>query len=101
MSIGILLLFALPGGPDNARPLLFGGLIRFSEEEASILRARLEREDSEKKGGAQGMRIPLKVVWKTLRHYRRWSHYLATACVFATWSPLTTYTPSIMKSVPF
>jgi hypothetical protein len=67
--------------------------------DVSILRARLEREDSEKKGGAQGMRIPLKVVWKTLGNYRRWPHYLATACVFSTWSPLTTYTPSIMLSV--
>ena len=99
MSVAIILLFTLPGGPDDPRPLLFRGLIRFSDEEISILRARLEREDSEKKGGSQGMRIPLKVVWKTVGNYRRWPHYLATACVFSTWSPLTTYTPSIMLSV--
>jgi hypothetical protein len=96
VSVSIVLLFTLPGSPENPRPLLFRGLIRFSDEEKFILRARLERDDNEKKDGAQGMNIPLQVVWKTLFNYRRWLHYLATACVFSTWSPLTTYTPSIM-----
>jgi hypothetical protein len=91
-----MILFFLPGSPDNPRPLLSKGLIRFSEEEQIALRQRLEADDSEKKGGSQGMRIPLHVVGKTILHYRRWPHYLSTALVFSTWSPLTTYSPSII-----
>lgn len=92
----------LPGSPDDPRPLLHKGfIIRFSEEDKVILRRRLERDDNEKKNGAQGMDIPFKLVWKTLRNYRRWPHYLSTACVFSTWSPLTTYTPSIMVYVEY
>ena len=45
------------------------------------------------------MRIPLKVVWQTVSHYRRWPHYISTFVVFSTWSPLTTYTPSIIMYV--
>ncbi|PLN76991.1 MFS general substrate transporter [Aspergillus taichungensis] len=45
--------------------------------------------------------IPLTTVWKTLTNTRKWAHFLATACVFATWSPLTTYTPSIIMSLGF
>ncbi|KAL2003429.1 hypothetical protein VTN02DRAFT_3832 [Thermoascus thermophilus] len=100
--VSCLLLLMLPGSPDDPRPLLHKGfVIRFSEEDKAILRRRLERDDNEKKNGAQGMDIPFRVVWKTLRNYRRWPHYLATACVFSTWSPLTTYTPSIMVSLGF
>ncbi|KAJ5676063.1 hypothetical protein N7462_008960 [Penicillium macrosclerotiorum] len=45
--------------------------------------------------------IPLKMVWNTLTNIYKWPHFLATACVFSTWSPLTTYTPSIMMSLGF
>lgn len=45
--------------------------------------------------------IPLTVVWKTLTNVRKWPHFLAIACVFGTWSPLTTYTPSIVMSLGF
>lgn len=89
----------LPGSPDDPQPLMRKGFFRFSEEEKFILRKRLERDGKEKKKGAQGKNIPLKGVWRTLKNYRRWLHYLATACVFSTWSPLTTYTPSIIMYV--
>ncbi|KAJ5532475.1 hypothetical protein N7494_009027 [Penicillium frequentans] len=46
-------------------------------------------------------RIPLTVVWRTLTDLYKWPHFLATACVFATWCPLTTYTPSIIMSLGF
>lgn len=46
-------------------------------------------------------KIPLMTVWKTLSNVQKWPHFLATACVFATWSPLTTYTPSIIMSLGF
>ncbi|KAK7949632.1 transporter [Apiospora saccharicola] len=41
------------------------------------------------------------LVWKTITHYRRWLHFIASFCVFSTWSPLTTYTPSIIMSLGF
>jgi MFS family permease len=96
MSVGILLLLVLPGSPDNPKPLLTSGLVRFSEADQDILQRRLEIDDEERKNGAQGMKIPLKLVWKTVSHYRRWPHFVSTFAVFSTWSPLTTYTPSII-----
>jgi len=45
--------------------------------------------------------IPLKTVWETLTNIRKWPHFLSTACVFATWSPLTTYTPTIIMSLGY
>jgi MFS family permease len=95
MSVAVLLLFVLPGSPDQPRPLLSPGLIRFTERDQDILLDRLARDDKEKKGGAQGLVIPWKLVRETLLHYKRWPSLLSTFCVFSTWSPLTTYTPSI------
>ncbi|KAJ5382058.1 uncharacterized protein N7496_004486 [Penicillium cataractarum] len=46
-------------------------------------------------------RLPLAEVWRIITCIRKWPHFLATACVFATWSPLTTYTPSIIMSLGF
>lgn len=45
--------------------------------------------------------LPLAEVWRTILNIRKWPHFLATASVFATWSPLTTYTPSVMMSLGF
>jgi cyanate permease len=45
--------------------------------------------------------ISLKLVWKTLTNISKWPHFIATGCVFATWSPLTTYTPSIYMELGF
>ncbi|KAK4159569.1 putative transporter [Cladorrhinum sp. PSN259] len=94
--VSIVLVFFLPGSPDSPRPLLGPGLIKFTTDDQEVLQKRLERDDSEKRGGAQGMEIPLKLVWKTITHYRRWPHFVSTFAVFSTWSSLTTYTPSIM-----
>lgn len=96
MAVSFVLLFFLPGSPDIPRPLLSSGLIKFSEQEQRILTRRLENDDSENRGGAQGLQIPLKIVWRTVSQYRRWPHYVSTFVVFSTWSPLTTYTPSII-----
>lgn len=49
----------------------------------------------------QNKHIPLKVVWNTLTDVYKWPHFIATACVFSTWNPLTTYTPSIIMSLGF
>jgi hypothetical protein len=89
-------LFVLPGSPDTPKPLLSPGIIQFTEDDQKILQQRLELDDKEKRQGAQGMQIPVKLVWKTVSHYRRWPHFVSTFAVFSTWSPLTTYTPSII-----
>jgi MFS family permease len=95
MAVAILLLLVLPGSPDQPKPLLLKGLVRFTEEDQRVLLARLAADDAEKQGGAQGLTIPWKMVRQTLLHYKRWPSLFSTFCVFATWSPLTTYTPSI------
>jgi MFS family permease len=95
MSVAILLLFVLPGSPDQPKPLLSPGLVRLSARDQEVLQERLARDDKEKKGGAQGLVIPWKLVRETLLHYKRWPSLFSTFCVFTTWSPLTTYTPTI------
>lgn len=45
--------------------------------------------------------ISFILVWKTLANVHKWPHFIATGCVFATWSPLTTYTPSIFMELGF
>ncbi|KAK0371326.1 inner membrane transporter yfaV [Colletotrichum limetticola] len=99
--VGLSLLFLLPGSPDTPDPLLSPGLIRFKGSEKSIIQRRLEVDDKEKRGGAQGMRIPPKLVWKTILHWKRWPHFLSSFAVFSTWSPLTTYTPTIIMNLGF
>ncbi|KAJ9292420.1 hypothetical protein DTO271G3_8794 [Paecilomyces variotii] len=101
ITVSLLLLLVLPGSPDTPKPLLSKGLSRFSKEDQLVLCKRLERDDEKKKGGARGSPIPLKIVLKTLLNYRRWPHYFAAASVFATWSPLTTYTPTIIVALGF
>ncbi|KAF2730687.1 MFS general substrate transporter [Polyplosphaeria fusca] len=101
MCVAIILLFLLPGSPDSPRPLLSPGIIRFSPSNQEALQKRLEGDDEERKHGAQGMHIPLSLVWKTVKHYRRWPHFVSTFAVFSTWSPLTTYTPTIIMALGF
>ncbi|KAK4183024.1 putative transporter [Podospora australis] len=99
VSVSFILIFFLPGSPDTPKPLLSPGLIKFNTNDQDVLQKRLEKDDTEKRGGAQGMEIPLKLVWTTITHYRRWPHFISTFAVFSTWSSLTTYTPSIMVSL--
>ena len=100
-AVGFLLLVFLPGSPDNPQPLLKPGFVAFSAKDLHILQERLGDDDSEKRTGAQGLAIPWKLVRQTVLHYKRWPSYLSTFCVFATWSPLTTYTPSIFVDLGF
>lgn len=96
ICIAILLFFFLPGSPDIPKPLMGPGIVRFSAEEQETLQGRLEKDDEGKRPGAHGMHIDLKLVWRTVSHYKRWPTYVSAFCVFSTWSPLTTYTPSII-----
>ncbi|KAF2654460.1 MFS general substrate transporter [Lophiostoma macrostomum CBS 122681] len=101
MTVSIVLLFLLPGSPEHPRPLLSPGIVRFTEIDRTNLRARLEADDGGKSPGTQGLRIPLSLVWTTLKHYRRWPSFISTFAVFSTWSPLTTYTPTIIMALGF
>ncbi|KAF6795885.1 transporter YIL166C-like protein 11 [Colletotrichum sojae] len=101
MVVGLSLLFLLPGSPDTPNPLLSPGVIRFNNPERAILTRRLQLDDSEKRPGAQGTSIPPRLVLDTILHWRRWPHFLSSFAVFSTWSPLTTYTPSIIMSLGF
>ncbi|KAH6621515.1 major facilitator superfamily domain-containing protein, partial [Chaetomium sp. MPI-SDFR-AT-0129] len=100
--VSFLLLFFLPGSPDIPKPLLGPGIIRFSRNDQLALQARLENDDHlGKRPGVQGVPIDWNLVWRTVSNWRRWPHYVSTFAVFSTWSPLTTYTPSIMVSLGF
>ncbi|KAF5133128.1 putative transporter [Metarhizium anisopliae] len=101
VCVSLLFLFFLPGSPDEPGPLIGRGIIRISKDEQVLLQNRIEDDDAEKRPGAQGLEIPWKLVWRTVKHYRRWPHYVSTFAVFSTWSPLTTYTPSIIMALGF
>jgi hypothetical protein len=101
MCVAIALLFLLPGSPDHPRPLLTPGLIRFKDADREALQQRLLVDDPDRRPGSQGLHIPPSLVWKTVKHYRRWAHFVSTFAVFSTWSSLTTYTPTIIMALGF
>ncbi|KAF1913441.1 major facilitator superfamily domain-containing protein [Ampelomyces quisqualis] len=101
MCVGVTLLLLLPGSPDQPCPLLSPGLIRFKDVDREALQLRLILDDPDRKPGSQGMHIPLELVWKTVKHYRRWPHFVSTFAVFSTWSSLMTYTPTIILTLGF
>lgn len=97
VGVSVLMFLFLPGSPSQPRPLGTPGLIRFKAVETQYLQDCLEADSDEHNYGASGMKIPWKLVWDTVSHYKRWPHYVSTFAVFSTWAPLTTYTPSIVK----
>jgi hypothetical protein len=99
--VSFLLLFLLPGSPDQPKPLLGPGITHFSPAEQDALRQSLEADGQKSINSVRGERIPLHVVWRTLRQYRRWPHFVSTFAVISTWSPLTTYTPSVIMQLGF
>ncbi|USW58360.1 Putative major facilitator superfamily, MFS transporter superfamily [Septoria linicola] len=96
--IAIVMLFCLPGSPTDPKPLIGPGYVHFSARDLEVLRTRLEQEDPERRFSQT---IPLRLVWKTIANWRRWPHFVSTFAVFSTWSPLITYTPSIIMSLGF
>ncbi|KAM0714114.1 hypothetical protein Q7P37_011078 [Cladosporium fusiforme] len=102
MVVGFLLLLLLPGSPEQPRPLLSPGLITFTEKDRCILQDRLAADESETcKGPQRSLTIPWTLIRQTLLHYKRWPSLLSTFCVFSTWTPLMTYTPSIFVDLGF
>lgn len=84
--------------------LMSVALFMLLPEREGVSRPSADEETSCKSqtwNGTTSKAIPVKIVWKTLTNYTKWPHFLATACVFATWSPLTTYTPTIIMSLGF
>jgi MFS family permease len=81
--------------------LLSPGLIRFKDADREALQKRLLLDDADRQPGSQALHIPLTLVWKTVKHYRRWPHFISTFAVFSTWSSLTTYTPTIIVTLGF
>ncbi|WDK13523.1 major facilitator superfamily transporter [Colletotrichum graminicola] len=101
LVVALMLIFLLPGSPDMPKPLASAGIVRFTADQQEILQKRMEVDESGSRRGARGIEIPWALVWKTVKHYKRWPHYVSTFCVFSTWSPLTTYTPSIIMALGF
>jgi hypothetical protein len=104
ICVSLILVLLLPGSPDAPKPLLTPGLLRFNTADREVLQKRLAQGHGDDSGNEQpltraGTRIPLRLVWQTVSHWRRWPHYVSTFAVFSTWSSLTTYTPSIMVYV--
>ena len=96
MFTSFIILFFLPGSPEKPRSLFKYPLIRLSDRDLFILQERLKVD-----GCTESVPITLNLVVKTMSYWKRWPHFLATALVFGTWSPVTTYTPSIFVSLGF
>lgn len=92
--VGIMLLSFLPER-QNIRPNTPAHKESSEDEEKQPSDITIQESPS------QSQHISLEVVWKTLTNIQKWPHFLATACVFATWSPLTTYTPTIIMSLGY
>ncbi|KAJ5732791.1 hypothetical protein N7493_004272 [Penicillium malachiteum] len=76
-------------------------MLMFLLPKRSAYQPTLVDEKERTNGKTPNQQIPLTVVWKTLTNVYKWPHFLATACVFATWCPLTTYSPTIIMSLGF
>ncbi|RDW71464.1 hypothetical protein BP6252_08027 [Coleophoma cylindrospora] len=99
--VSMLLLLYLPGSPEYPEPLLTNGLVRISKDEARALQRRIAADNPDGISHPQHLRIKPKKVWQTICHWQRWPTFLATSLIFSTWSPLTTYTPTIIMSFGF
>jgi hypothetical protein len=100
MTVAVLLFSLLPVSLEHPRPLLSPGIIRISPEDGKILQRRIAADSPNLLYTHQHINITPKKVWKTVLHWQRWPHLVATSLVFSTWSPFTTYTPSIIMCVP-
>ncbi|KAK2015408.1 inner membrane transporter yfaV [Colletotrichum eremochloae] len=101
LVVALMLILLLPGSPDMPKPLASKGIVRFTADQQDILQKRMDVDEPGSRRGVRGIDIPWALVWKTVKHYKRWPHYVSTFCVFSTWSPLMTYTPSIIMTLGF
>ncbi|KAK7952685.1 uncharacterized protein PG986_008413 [Apiospora aurea] len=99
LVIAVMMFLFLPGLPDNTT-------IAPKTVDTAVSSSATSQEDiswtsSDRGTGAEMKDFDFGLVWKTITHYRRWLHFIASFCVFSTWSPLTTYTPSTIMSLGF
>lgn len=88
-----MMFFFLPGLPDTTADASESSSAASQE---GISRASDDTEANAGEGHRKMQDFDFGLVWTTIAQYRRWPHFLASFCVFSTWSPLTTYTPSII-----
>lgn len=94
--VGIVIFIFIPHSPAKVSSITGLNLQKFSQRDEYILQQRLKME-----GRLIRSHVSIATVYRTLSYWKRWPHFLATALVFGTWSPLTTYTPSIFVSLGF
>lgn len=99
MLVAVLMILLLPGSPEVTSPLFWRGMVTITDKEGVLLQNRIAADSPSQEYKAQHIVITPRKVWKTVSHWRRWPHFLATSFVFSTWSPLTTYTPTIIMFV--
>ncbi|KAK7987472.1 hypothetical protein PG989_007787 [Apiospora arundinis] len=104
LGIAVMMFLFLPKLPSTTTAKI-GGAVE-SSSSATTSQEEISWTSSGSKSTARGTDAEMKdfnfgVVWKTITQYRRWLHFVASFCVFSTWSPLTTYTPSIIMSLGF
>ncbi|KAM3476208.1 hypothetical protein MY5147_003339 [Beauveria neobassiana] len=99
LLISFIIILCLPHSVDEASPLVGPGIVRLSSAEKELLQSRLAAEKGPQKEDEEVM--DWQLIWRVVSHYRRWPTYVSSFCVFSTWSPLTTYTPSIIMSLGF
>jgi cyanate permease len=80
--------------------VLFLGLPEQAED-TELPNEEISCQRSGSLGHAHKIRISPHMVWQTLTDVKRIPHFVATGLVFSTWSPLTTYTPSILMELGF
>ncbi|KAJ5413606.1 hypothetical protein N7465_005911 [Penicillium sp. CMV-2018d] len=91
VAVSIALFFFLPEHKE----------VSVLSNEVNILEAGVLRSMKKPLAPPGKTHISFILVWKTLTDVHKWPQFIATGCVFATWSPLTTYTPSIVMELGF
>ena len=100
LVIAVIFNLFIPPKVGDGRPLIaFGKWSYFTERESHIIRNRVLVNDPSKARGH--ISIKGKDFIEIIRQKRVWLHCLITLTIMAAYGGLTTYTPSIIKSLGF
>ena len=100
LVVAVIFNLFIPPKVGDGRPLAaFGRWSYFTERESHIIRTRVLLDDPKKSEGE--ISIKLSDLMDTWRQKRIWLHCLVTLTIMAAYGGLTTYTPSIIKSLGF
>ncbi|KKY25730.1 putative mfs transporter [Phaeomoniella chlamydospora] len=98
--VGIVFVLFIPPAVGNGKPLISGGRWSYyTERETYIMRQRVLLDDPLKARG--GIKITGGDILDTLKQKRIWLHVLITLTGMSAVQALTTYTPSIIKSLGY